>query len=70
MNNKITKDHLQKPAYIYLRQSSMNQVRHNQESTERQYALRDKAMGMGWPPEMIHVLDGDLGLSPSDILSH
>ena len=63
MNNKIQEKHLQKPAYIYLRQSSMNQVRHNQESTERQYALRDKAIGLGWPANMIHILDGDLGLS-------
>ena len=67
MNNKIQEDHLQKPAYIYLRQSSMNQVRHNQESTERQYALRDKAMGLGWPANLIHLLDGDLGLSGSQI---
>ena len=63
MNDKIQKSHLQKPAYIYLRQSSINQVRHNQESTERQYALRDKAIGLGWPTHMIHILDGDLGLS-------
>ncbi len=65
MNNKIQRQHLQKSAYIYLRQSSMNQVRHNQESTERQYSLRDKAMGLGWPANMIHILDGDLGLSGS-----
>lgn len=65
MNNKIQEKHLQKPAYIYLRQSSMNQVRHNQESTERQYALRDKAIGLGWSAKMIHILDGDLGLSGS-----
>ena len=65
MNNKIQKCHLRKPAYIYLRQSSMNQVRHNQESTERQYALRDKAIAFGWPANMIHILDGDLGLSGS-----
>ena len=65
MNSKIQKCNLQKPAYIYLRQSSMNQVRHNQESTERQYALRDKAIALGWPANMIHILDGDLGLSGS-----
>ncbi|MCP4603866.1 MAG: recombinase family protein [Proteobacteria bacterium] len=63
MTRKIQESHLLKPAYIYLRQSSMNQVRHNQESTERQYALRDKAMEMGWPADMIRILDGDLGLS-------
>ena len=69
MNSKIQTNHLQKPAYIYLRQSSMNQVRHNQESTERQYALRDKAIGLGWPANMIHILDGDLGLSGSQAAS-
>ncbi|MEJ2040925.1 MAG: recombinase family protein, partial [Desulfosarcinaceae bacterium] len=63
MTQKIQKAHLEKPAYIYLRQSSINQVRHNQESTERQYALRDKALGMGWSPDMIRILDGDLGMS-------
>ncbi|WP_239142824.1 recombinase family protein [Variovorax sp. WS11] len=41
--------HLSKPAYIYVRQSTPGQVRHNQESTERQYALQDKARAMGWP---------------------
>jgi DNA invertase Pin-like site-specific DNA recombinase len=41
----------------------MEQVRFHQESTERQYALKDKALHMGWTPERITVLDGDLGLS-------
>ncbi|MBN1105264.1 MAG: recombinase family protein, partial [Deltaproteobacteria bacterium] len=60
---KIQPTHLQKPAYIYIRQSTMAQVRHHQESTERQYALKDKAMALGWPAEMILILDRDLGLS-------
>lgn len=63
MNQKITRSHLEKPAYIYLRQSTMGQVRFNQESTERQYALRAKAAGLGWSVQQIRVLDGDLGLS-------
>ena len=41
MTNKITPPHLQKTAYVYIRQSSMGQVRHHRESTERQYALQD-----------------------------
>jgi DNA invertase Pin-like site-specific DNA recombinase len=41
----------------------MAQVRHHQQSTERQYGLKDKALQLGWPAEMIHVLDRDLGLS-------
>jgi DNA invertase Pin-like site-specific DNA recombinase len=65
MTPKIQKAHLEKPAYIYIRQSSMKQVRHHQESTERQYALRDKALELGWSEEMIRILDGDLGMSGS-----
>jgi DNA invertase Pin-like site-specific DNA recombinase len=63
MTQKIQRSHLEKPAYIYIRQSSMAQVRHHQQSTERQYGLRDKALQLGWPAEMIQVLDRDLGLS-------
>ena len=63
MNSKIQDCHLSKPAYVYLRQSTMGQVRHHQESTERQYALKDKAMSLGWRADRIKVLDGDLGLS-------
>jgi DNA invertase Pin-like site-specific DNA recombinase len=43
----------------------MGQVRNHQESTQRQYALREKAIELGWLPSMIRVLDGDLGLSGS-----
>ena len=64
MNTSIIQaDHRQKLAYVYLRQSTLSQVRHNQESTERQYALRDQAQSLGWPAEQIVILDGDLGLS-------
>ena len=63
MNTKITPAHQSKPAYIYVRQSTLAQVRHNHESTERQYALQDKALAMGWPQRSIRVLDRDLGLS-------
>jgi DNA invertase Pin-like site-specific DNA recombinase len=63
MISKIEERHRQKPAYIYIRQSTMGQVRHHQESTQRQYALREKALELGWTPTTIRVLDGDLGLS-------
>ncbi|MEK7415676.1 MAG: recombinase family protein [Planctomycetota bacterium] len=63
MMSKIQESHTSKIAHVYLRQSTMGQVRHNQESTERQYALRNKAEKLGWPPHLIKVLDGDLGLS-------
>jgi DNA invertase Pin-like site-specific DNA recombinase len=64
---KIQPTHLQKPAYIYIRQSTMAQVRHHQESTERQYALKQKAMALGWPTERIRILDHDLGISGAQV---
>ncbi|MFM0674540.1 recombinase family protein [Paraburkholderia sediminicola] len=63
MNTKITPQHLSKPAYIYIRQSTLAQVRHHQESTERQYALREKALALGWPPTAVRIMDRDLGQS-------
>jgi DNA invertase Pin-like site-specific DNA recombinase len=63
MNPKITEHHRNKPAYIYLRQSTPGQVRHHQESTERQYALRQKALELGWSDPAIRILDRDLGIS-------
>ena len=63
MREKITHHHLTKPAYLYLRQSTMGQVRHHRESTEQQYALKDKACHLGWSAEQVQILDGDLGIS-------
>lgn len=60
---KIQPQHLAKKAYIYLRQSTLAQVKFNQESTQRQYALQDKAQQLGWPSAIIKILDGDLGAS-------
>jgi len=63
MISKIQAHHRQKMAYVYLRQSTMAQVHHHQESTSRQYALKDRARELGWLPDQIRVLDADLGLS-------
>jgi DNA invertase Pin-like site-specific DNA recombinase len=63
MNPQITEHHRSKSAYVYVRQSTLAQVRHHQESTERQYALREKALELGWNDPEIHVLDRDLGMS-------
>jgi DNA invertase Pin-like site-specific DNA recombinase len=63
MNSKITPEHQSKPAYVYVRQSTPGQVLHHRESTERQYALREKALTLGWPATAIRILDADLGLS-------
>jgi DNA invertase Pin-like site-specific DNA recombinase len=62
-HDKIQPQHTTKLAYIYLRQSTLGQVRFNQESTQRQYALQDKAQQMGWLDSHIKILDGDLGKS-------
>jgi DNA invertase Pin-like site-specific DNA recombinase len=63
MSSKITEQHRSKPAYIYLRQSTPGQVRHHQESTERQYALRGMALELGWSESLIRTLDRDLGMT-------
>jgi DNA invertase Pin-like site-specific DNA recombinase len=63
MNPKITELHRSKPAYVYVRQSTLAQVRHHQQSTERQYALREKAEELGWSEPSIRILDRDLGMS-------
>lgn len=60
---KIGPDHLRRDAYLYVRQSSLRQVFENTESTKRQYALRDRAVALGWPMERIHVIDSDQGVS-------
>lgn len=60
---KVTADHLRRDAFLYVRQSSLRQVFENTESTKRQYALRERAVSLGWPIERVHVIDSDLGLS-------
>jgi DNA invertase Pin-like site-specific DNA recombinase len=60
---KVTQKHLEHDAYLYIRQSTPRQVLENTESTQRQYALRDRAVSLGWPLERIHILDCDLGKS-------
>src|SRR4249920_3203988 len=62
---KITTSHLARVAIVYLRQSSAAQVEHNRESTDRQYALVNKAGDLGWPVDKVVVIDEDLGVSGS-----
>lgn len=64
-NQKIKADHLQRTAYIYIRQSTAAQVEFNRESTERQYKLKDRAIDLGWPTQQIRVIDQDLAQSGS-----
>ncbi|MHB1499328.1 MAG: recombinase family protein, partial [Acidimicrobiales bacterium] len=60
---KVTSSHLERTVLVYLRQSSMAQVRENTESTARQYALVEEAVRLGWARQKVEVIDADLGLS-------
>jgi DNA invertase Pin-like site-specific DNA recombinase len=60
---KVQPHHLERGAYLYIRQSSMRQVIENVESTKRQYALRGRAVALGWRDGQIIVIDNDQGES-------
>jgi DNA invertase Pin-like site-specific DNA recombinase len=62
-HQKITASHLKRNAYLYVRQSTVRQVFENTESTQRQYALRQRAVALGWPVDHVIVIDTDLGIS-------
>jgi len=64
-NEKIQPRHLQRRAYVYVRQSSAAQVACNRESTDRQYRLLDRAVRLGWSKDQVSVLDEDLAQSGS-----
>ncbi len=57
--------HLRRQAVVYVRQSTASQLERNRESTDRQYALVDRAVELGWARESVAVIDEDLGLSGS-----
>ena len=61
--SKIERQHLQRRAYVYVRQSTMAQVERNTESGERQYELVDRAVGLGWAADEVVVVDEDQGRS-------
>ena len=60
---KIQSWHLDRMAVVYVRQSTVQQVAENRESTERQYALVHRAIELGWPPDRILIIDEDQGKS-------
>ena len=63
IHQKVQPEHLRRAALLYVRQSTMRQVQENQESAKRQYALRERALALGWAAEQIVVIDCDQGLS-------
>jgi excisionase family DNA binding protein len=62
-HQKITAQHRRRRAVVYVRQSTPTQLEHNRESRARQYALRERAVELGWPAASVAVVDGDLGRS-------
>jgi hypothetical protein len=62
---KIQPEHLARPAFVYVRQSTVDQVRHHHESRRRQYGLADHAQSLGWHD--VVVIDDDLGKSIIDM---
>src|SRR5262245_28141077 len=62
-SQKILGRHYDRLAVVYVRQSSLHQVQHNQESTQLQYGLVNTAERLGWPRERTVVIDDDLGVS-------
>ena len=63
--SKITAEHLARTAFVYIRQSTADQLVHNQESRRRQYGLADRARQLGWTS--VEVIDDDLGRSGGGI---
>ena len=64
-SDKITDEHLRRSAIVYVRQSTQQQVLEHRESTARQYALKDRAVALGWPAAAVEVIDQDQGHSGS-----
>lgn len=62
-SSKVQARHLSRNAYLYVRQSTLRQVFENTESTQRQYALQQRAVALGWRIEQVVIIDSDLGRS-------
>lgn len=65
IQTKVRADHLERKAYVYVRQSTYYQVEHHLESQQRQYAFTERAVELGWPRERVVIIDEDQGKSGS-----
>ena len=63
----LTPSQLRRAAVVYVRQSSPSQLERNTESTQRQYALVNRAVELGFPRAAVVVIDQDLGVSGSGV---
>jgi DNA invertase Pin-like site-specific DNA recombinase len=68
LSDKIHARHRDRSVIVYVRQSTVRQVLHHQESTRLQYALTHRAAQLGWMPDQIVVIDDDLGRSATSAL--
>jgi len=66
VQTKIGPMHLGRDAFVYVRQSTMTQIREHGESLVRQYELRERALALGWDAHQIKVIDADLGRSGAE----
>jgi DNA invertase Pin-like site-specific DNA recombinase len=67
VTGRIGLTHLERLAIVYVRQSTLQQIEHNQESTRLQYALVERATQLGWSADQVVVIDDDLGRSGQSI---
>lgn len=63
LRSKISARHLERCAYVYVRQSTHKQVRDNHGGRENQYALMERAIELGWHEERVRLVDDDQGVS-------
>lgn len=66
-DTKVQPSHLRRAAFVYVRQSTTAQVEQHRESTQRQYALAERAQSLGWPVQQVTVIDDDLGMSGATV---
>jgi DNA invertase Pin-like site-specific DNA recombinase len=64
---KLAPAHLRRAAIVYIGQSTASQLERNRESTDRQYALAERAVALGWPRHAVRVIDADLGRSGASV---
>jgi DNA invertase Pin-like site-specific DNA recombinase len=67
VSSKIGPVHLGRDAYVYVRQSTLTQLREHTESLIRQYELRERAVALGWDAHQVRVIDADLGRSGAEV---
>lgn len=70
LSEKIQGAHRDRLVVVYVRQSTLQQVEHHQESTRLQYALVERTLALGWPRERIAIIDEDIGRSAASATGH